>query len=167
MFERILVGYDGSAPARRACHVATEIAARFHSVLTVAVVRPPGRPGVDSYLESLVPIGESGTALAAVIEEIRTRAVGHGASKVESVFLQGEVPDALIAWILANPQDLVVVGSRGLSRGRRLLLGSVSSQLVAVAPCPVLVIRPTREHHPGTGAAHSADPSRPAHPGST
>jgi nucleotide-binding universal stress UspA family protein len=37
--------------------------------------------------------------------------------------------------------DLVVVGARGLSTVRRLLIGSVSSEVVDHAPCPVLVAR--------------------------
>jgi len=152
MFDKIAVGYDGSAPARRACHVASEIAARFRSVLTVVIVRPGGRDGIDPYLESLVPVGETSTPISAEIEEIRTRAVAHGATRVEAVFLQGEVPGALLEWLATNHQDLAVVGSRGLSRGRRLLLGSVSTQLVAEAPCPVLVVRPSRDHHSGPKA---------------
>ncbi|MGD0250951.1 MAG: universal stress protein [Thermoplasmata archaeon] len=35
-----------------------------------------------------------------------------------------------------------MVGSRGLSTARRILLGSVSTALVNHAPCPVLVVRP-------------------------
>lgn len=38
--------------------------------------------------------------------------------------------------------DLVIVGSRGLGAGRRLILGSVSDRVVHHAPCPVLVLRP-------------------------
>ncbi len=37
--------------------------------------------------------------------------------------------------------DLIVMGARGLSAVRRLLLGSVSSEVVDHAPCPVLVAR--------------------------
>ena len=37
--------------------------------------------------------------------------------------------------------DLIVVGARGLSTVRRLLIGSVSSEVVDHAPCPVLVAR--------------------------
>jgi nucleotide-binding universal stress UspA family protein len=37
--------------------------------------------------------------------------------------------------------DLIVVGARGLSAVRRLLIGSVSSELVDHAPCPILVAR--------------------------
>lgn len=38
--------------------------------------------------------------------------------------------------------DLVIVGSHGRRGVRRLLLGSVSENVVRMAPCPVLVVRP-------------------------
>ncbi len=42
--------------------------------------------------------------------------------------------------------DLLVAGSRGYGPMTRLLLGSVSSRLVAIAPCPVLVVpRPGKD----------------------
>lgn len=41
----------------------------------------------------------------------------------------------------AEDGDLVVVGSRGLSRVERVLLGSVSTKVVQRAPCDVLVVR--------------------------
>lgn len=146
MFDRILVATDGSTPARRAVNVATEIATRFHATLTIVVVRPAGPAGGDSYLESLVPFSDEGKALVSVVEEVRAKALAHGAAAVESVVLRGEVVETIVRWIDHHPQDLLVVGSRGLSRGRRLLLGSVSSGLVSEAPCPVLVVRPAREH---------------------
>jgi nucleotide-binding universal stress UspA family protein len=37
--------------------------------------------------------------------------------------------------------DLVVMGTRGKKGVRRLLLGSVASKVVALAPCSVLVVR--------------------------
>lgn len=161
MFDRILVAFDGSAPARRAIHVATEIAARFHSVLTLTVVRASSATPTDAVLESLVPLSEEGKAFGSVVEEVRAKAVAHGAAAVESVLLHGDVVETLLRWMGEHPQDLVVVGSRGLTRGRRLLLGSVSSGLVNEATCPVLVVRATREHRPrpepnpsDSGAAH-------------
>ena len=42
----------------------------------------------------------------------------------------------------ANAADLVVVGSRGHGGFPGLHLGSVSTQVISHAPCPVLVVRP-------------------------
>jgi nucleotide-binding universal stress UspA family protein len=148
MFGRVLVAFDGSAPARRAVQVAVEIAGRFHSVLTIAHVRPSGVAGADPLLESLVPLSEEGKAFGAVVEEVRAKALAQGAAVVESVLLQGDVVETLLDWLDRHHQDLTIVGSRGLTRGRRLLLGSVSSGLVNQAPCPILVVRGAREHRP-------------------
>jgi nucleotide-binding universal stress UspA family protein len=41
--------------------------------------------------------------------------------------------------------DVIVVGSHGRGAIERLLLGSVSEQVVRHAPCPVLVVRPKPE----------------------
>jgi len=141
MFERILVGFDGSAHARRAVQVASEIAGRFQSTLTIAIVRPSAQRDSDARLEALVPISADGRTLATMLDEMRELALARGARVVEPVTLHGEVLDSLLDYLGRNPQDLVVVGSRGLTPGRRLLLGSVSSGLVNAAHCPVLVVR--------------------------
>jgi nucleotide-binding universal stress UspA family protein len=53
--------------------------------------------------------------------------------------------------------DLLVLGSRGFGPLRRVLLGSVSSQLVRLAPCPVLVVPRSVDFDPTAGgmAAHA------------
>jgi len=141
MFERILAGFDGSVHSRRAVEVASEIAGRFQSRLTIAVVRPPARKEMDTRLEALVPISADGRTLTTMLEEMRGAALARGARVAEPVTLHGEVLESLLEYLGRNPQDLVVVGSRGLTPGRRLLLGSVSSGLVNAAHCPVLVVR--------------------------
>lgn len=165
MLEKILVGFDGSPQSRRAGHIATEIAARFHASLVLLHVRPPPRRGVDPVLEDLVPVSEEGRALSTLIEDARERALARGVARVEVVTLHGETLPAMLDWLHRNPQDLVVVGSRSLSRGRRFFLGSVSSGLVTEAPCPVLVVRgshgprvPDEVAHPPRGGPGSLPP---------
>jgi nucleotide-binding universal stress UspA family protein len=53
--------------------------------------------------------------------------------------------------------DLLVMGSRGFGPVRRVLLGSVSSQLVRLAPCPVLVVPRSVEFDPGAGGMAAYD----------
>lgn len=148
MLDRVLVGFDGSSQARRACELGTELASRFHSTLTIVVVRSPRADGVDPVLENLVPLPDGSRTFAGVLEEFREKAMARGAARVDVVYLRGDALDELLDWVERHPQDLLVVGSRGLSRGRRLLLGSVSLGLMSRAPCPVLVVR-------GRPATHS------------
>jgi nucleotide-binding universal stress UspA family protein len=159
MFERILVAFDGTPQSREACDAALEVAARFGSSLMIATVHPPSKEPTDGHLESLVPVDAEGKSLAMLVEELQRDALARGVPSFDHVFLQGEVVPSLVGYLREHPQDLLVTGSRGLSRGRRLLLGSVSSGLVAEAPCPVLVVRPRAASRPST--AHGTT-SRPA-----
>ncbi|HKI66281.1 MAG TPA: universal stress protein, partial [Solirubrobacterales bacterium] len=55
-------------------------------------------------------------------------------------------PAQALAEACEDGVDLLVAGSRGYGPMTRLLLGSVSSRLVAIAPCPVLVVpRPGKD----------------------
>jgi nucleotide-binding universal stress UspA family protein len=47
----------------------------------------------------------------------------------------------IIEYIKENNIDLVVLGSRGLSKFKQLLLGSTASGLSSHSTCPVLIIR--------------------------
>jgi nucleotide-binding universal stress UspA family protein len=74
--------------------------------------------------------------LLAVVDEARS----HG---VEAVFLlwTGEAARSIVAAAEAEKADLLIVGTRGLDRADRFLLGSVSDYVVYHSPCPVLVAR--------------------------
>jgi nucleotide-binding universal stress UspA family protein len=160
MFDRVLVAFDGSPESRRASRVALEVAARFHSSVTVACVHPPGRGDGDSALSRLVPVDAEGRTLPMLIEELQGEGKAKGIASIEPVYLSGEVTESILDYLQAHPHDLAIVGSRGLSRGRRLFLGSVSAGLVNDAPCPVLVVRPTR-------GARAGDPGRARSSGGT
>jgi nucleotide-binding universal stress UspA family protein len=53
----------------------------------------------------------------------------------------GQVAKAIVDAAAAEGADLIVVGSRGLSGLPAFLLGSVSSRVLHLATCPVLVVR--------------------------
>ncbi|MCI4361140.1 MAG: universal stress protein, partial [Thermoplasmata archaeon] len=64
-----------------------------------------------------------------------------GLSSVTGVCLEGVIVDEIIGHLEQSPADLLVIGSRGLSTAKRLLLGSVSDAIVHHATCPVLIVR--------------------------
>jgi len=51
------------------------------------------------------------------------------------------VVDAIVQFAEKEKVELIVVGTRGLSGLKKLILGSVSSGVVSQAPCSVLVVK--------------------------
>ncbi|MCI4368809.1 MAG: universal stress protein [Thermoplasmata archaeon] len=145
VFSRILVALDGSSQSGRAGRAAIEVAEKFHARVTLATVLSTKVGSDEAYLDSLVPKSEEGKSLLTQIEELTREAKARGVEAVESVSLRGPVAEAILEYVSRNPQDLLVVGSRGLSRGSRIVLRSVSEQLIHESPCAVLVVRPARK----------------------
>lgn len=63
--------------------------------------------------------------------------------EVEQVNLEGYPPDALVDYVKSVEADLLVVGSRGRGELAALILGSTSHRAVHLAPCDVLVVKPS------------------------
>jgi nucleotide-binding universal stress UspA family protein len=74
------------------------------------------------------------------LEEIATR-LRTADRSVEARVLEGRPATQVVEEAQQVGADMIVMGARGLSVVRRLLLGSVSSEVVDHAPCPVLVAR--------------------------
>jgi nucleotide-binding universal stress UspA family protein len=84
------------------------------------------------------------TEIAAHQQELVTGAAARlrsGDRTVEAVVLRGRPATALVEDATRFGADLAIGGSRGHGSISRLLLGSVSAELVDQAPCPVLVSR--------------------------
>ncbi len=143
-FSRIMVATDGSETAAAALRVAIDLAQRYGSELLVIAVAPlapvyatPNEPFVPPTIpENPVP------RYRAILESAVETAQAAGVESVTGICEEGVVVDEILARLDESPTDLLVVGSRGLSTAKRLLLGSVSTALVTRAPCPVLVVRP-------------------------
>lgn len=63
---------------------------------------------------------------------------------IEPILVRGRAASAIVDEARSMPADLIVVGHRGHGRWESMLLGSVSSEVVDHAPCPVLVARDER-----------------------
>jgi nucleotide-binding universal stress UspA family protein len=59
----------------------------------------------------------------------------------DTIFNLPSVAESIINYTSEQKADLIVIGTRGRSGLKRLVLGSVASAVVAHASCPVLVVR--------------------------
>ena len=66
-------------------------------------------------------------------------------TRSNEVEAEWEVIDTIIKHVEADGTDLLVVGSRPLTKSERLHLGSVSETLLRHAPCSVLIARHAHE----------------------
>jgi len=144
----IIVGVDGSDHSRRALSWAMREAAQHHAPLTVMTVCPsPARPATMTFW-SLPTLPEGGFnsehARRAVQEEVDKAAseISGTAPELTVTVATGQPAEELV--MASRDADLLVVGSRGTGGFTRLLLGSVSSQVVHHAACPVVVVPAAR-----------------------
>ncbi len=60
---------------------------------------------------------------------------------VESIICEGEPPEVIVDTAQGKKADLIALGTYGRKGLKRLLMGSVTSQVVLNAPCDVLVVK--------------------------
>ena len=143
-FGRIAVALDGSECAGHALDTAIDLALHYQSELQVLSVAPL-IPVYIAPAEPWVPAGIPESQLAyyrTVVDDGVAKAEKAGLKKVTGVCLEGVIVDELLGQMEAHPPDLLIMGSRGLSTAKRLLLGSVSDAVAHHVKCPILIVRP-------------------------
>ena len=139
----IVVGVDGSGHSQRALERAMNEAAIRHVPLTVLTVHE----AIKGYYGHTVtyeddPERTEGARKAAQAETDKVLA-GLAGPRPDSVTVKavhGFPVEELIN--AAKDADMLVLGSRGTGGFTRLMMGSVSSQVVLHAHCPVLIVPP-------------------------
>ena len=137
MFDRILVAVDGSPKSERTILIALDMAERYASTVTIVHVREFERyEGSDVDLGPPIPAEE---LVADVLERFRERGIeAHGEIRRVS---SGNTPEQIVEVATAAGAELIVLGSRGMSEWKSLVLGGVANKVVQHATCPVLLIR--------------------------
>lgn len=67
--------------------------------------------------------------------------LGGTAVSIEEQVIGGDAGEAILEHAAANPAAMIIIGRRGLSRFREIVLGSVTQRVLHHAKCPVLVVR--------------------------
>lgn len=137
MFERILVAIDGSKEGGKTIPAAIEMAERFESAVTVIHVREHTK-----YEGSDVDLGPETSAEELVDAALhRFREAGIEASSEIRRVSPGNTPEQIVEVARQVEADLIVLGTRGMTEWKSMLLGGVANKVVQHAHCPVLLVR--------------------------
>ena len=155
MFKKILVPLDGSEHSLRALEFAIQVAKKFGGKIVLihvysVSVRPVIMPEPTTLTPPMIPV----MAPAEVSKTVEvTRKAGEsiltdGEQKVkaeevqvETILREGHTVQEIVKTAKEGDFDLIVIGARGVSKIRELLLGSVTDGVIHHASCPVLVIK--------------------------
>jgi nucleotide-binding universal stress UspA family protein len=147
MFDRIVVGTDGSDTAAEAVRQATELARATGGKLDIVSAYEPvpqerlreeaGEvPGDVAY--AVGPREDVNVVLDGAAGRAREAGVEANTHPRE-----GDPADALLDVAEEVGADLIVVGNKGMTGAKRFLLGSVPNKVSHHAPCGVYIVRTT------------------------
>jgi nucleotide-binding universal stress UspA family protein len=142
MFHKVLVATGGSPWSDKAVQYAIGLSKDYGLDLVILHVITDTPP----YF-----IAEAGTSVDQVLagsEEGGRRILDEAVQwateagmQCETELAWGRVPEVVCRVAYERACDLIIVGSRGLTGFKRLMLGSISNVVAAKAPCPVLIIK--------------------------
>jgi nucleotide-binding universal stress UspA family protein len=149
-FDRILVATDGSDPAGAAAAFVRSSSLFADARVRVLSVIDPGMPWWTGL--SAVDGAAAAEAYDDVVDAARRHAEEAARSTAERIGSEhltvaatygGDVASTIVAEASTWSADTVVIGTRGLGMVKRLLLGSVSRDVLHQAPMSVLVVGPS------------------------
>jgi len=132
LFQRVLYATDFSDNAEHAFEQFRHLRTATQEALLVHVAPPERRPEAEG-------VSDARARLDDLAEELRGMDI-----EVETSVREGEAADEILAAEAEFDPTTVLMGSRGRSPMRRLLLGSVSEDVTARATSNVLLVPPSR-----------------------
>jgi nucleotide-binding universal stress UspA family protein len=137
MFDHILVAVDGSPQGGKTVPVAIDMAQKYGSSVTVVHVREHGRyEGSDVDLGPPMSAEDLVDGVVARFEEVGVEANG-----VIRRVRPGDTPEQIVEVAGSSDADLIVMGTRGMTEWKSLMLGGVANKVVHHSTCPVLLVR--------------------------
>ncbi len=142
MFEKVLLSVDSSEDSAKAVQLTRELA-RIHGSRVVVVhgrdviVNPSGRPAPPR-VERWETQEDAKQLVDAAVSELQ----GEGVEAQGRVLPgQGQVGRKILKAAEEDGADLIVLGSRAMSRLEEVMIGSASQKIIHKAKCPVLLVR--------------------------
>jgi nucleotide-binding universal stress UspA family protein len=141
-FQRILVPVDFSEHSNRAIDVAIDLAKKFDGRIHL-IHAYPIHPLLLGPYDIQVPVDferqfrqAADKQMAACAERVRKAGL-----PVETACTPDSPSEAILRSAEKIGADLIVMGTRGLTGLKHVVLGSVAERTLRLAPCPVLTVK--------------------------
>jgi nucleotide-binding universal stress UspA family protein len=147
LFQRIVVGTDGSDTAAEAVRQATELAKAHGAALDLVSAYEPIPQERLREESTEVPADVShGVGPREDVNVVLDAAAGRAREQgieAQTHPREGDPADAILDVAEETGADLIVVGNKGMTGAKRFLLGSVPNKVSHHAPCGVYIVRTT------------------------
>lgn len=150
-FQKILVGIDGSDKSVEAADYSISIAKNTNAQLIILNVleTEPWYYGKNAYEwaspDELNKVYEKEKAkIQKILDNIQEKAKTVGIESKTKILMIPRTEDTvkpILKYAEDEEIDLIVVGTRGRTGIKKMLLGSVASGVVTYAHCPVIVVK--------------------------
>lgn len=142
---KILIAFDNSETSRKALKfgMTLKLIADEFVICYVAPLIVGAGPNFDAYVPPSM-YEKNDVTSEAILNSARELLENH---KVNATFLKLDAPGEQIARAMTNAAaergvDMIITGTRKLSGLSKVLLGSVSSEIIKLSKVPVLVVPP-------------------------
>lgn len=139
---KILLAVDPSKHSEAALRaVSSQCRPQDTEVRVLHVLQPIAFTATPQMAPTYTPeMEQEGTEAKALVDRIVGQLKGSG-FRAEGMVSKGDIRECIVNAAAEWPADLIVLGSRGGSALRRMLLGSVAEFVARHAPCSVLIAR--------------------------
>ena len=137
MYKKITLAVDGSEHAKKAVAAAAELAKASDGEIRVFNVREVDVAKLGGTIAETAD--EAAQLVNGVVHDLHAQGVKASGDARSAAF--GRAAQEILDEAKSFGADLIVMGSRGLSDFKALLLGSVAHKVLQHAECPVLVVR--------------------------
>jgi nucleotide-binding universal stress UspA family protein len=141
--KRILLPVDGSDASIKAARYAFRIAKPLDADITCihVIAAPPLLKGINPALVALY-FSRAEKQSKKWISDVKRMAKKEKVHMTSEILIDAlSVPSAIIQYAKKQRIDLIIIGTRGRTGAKKLLLGSVAGTVMAHAGCPVLLVR--------------------------
>ena len=142
MFGAILLPTDGSEGVGEAINAAVSLAEKFDARIHVLFVAEPPRfneygasVALTNIMQSLQEAGRQ------ILDDTAERIRDQGISGVETALRQGHPAEEILQYADEHRVELIVMGTHGRRGLNRMLLGSITEEVVRTSHIPVMTVR--------------------------